>query len=252
MPEFRGQANEGVSFPLGGDGKRSTSATGRAIFADSIRAIDGDVAARIEHTKDWRKGYISPLKDIVLAAAQSTDNALTISRDGLLSCSQRFTFRRDGEEMSVPDAFATFRNRALTSATVSGKAAREESLSVPYQGRRLFGSELRRQIDHWVDQGIAEPSFGGALHAVLDHPEWIDLRDTDIVLLGAGAEMAPTRSLLRWGARVHAIDLPNPAIWERLIAITRSTPGTLRIPVPISEEDNPSLGGLHEIGRAHV
>ena len=248
MAESRSLNDEGVCFPLGGDNRRSTSATGRAIFADSIRAVDPQIAARIEHTRDWRKGYIAPLRDIVLAAAQSTDNALSISRHGLASADQRFTFQRAGSEMSLRDAMTSFNDRGLASVTVRGRAAREEELSLPYQGRRLFGDDLRRQVDDWIERGIAEPSFGEALHLVLDNPDWLDLRDVDIAILGAGAEMAPTRSLLRWGARVHAVDLPAPSVWERLIAITRSTSGSLRLPISLAADGTPPFvvdGDVH-------
>lgn len=248
MPDPRAIDTDGVSFPLGGDDRRSTSATGRAIFADSIRAVDPAIAARIEHTRDWRKGYIAPLRDIVLAAAQSTNNALSISRHGLASADQRFVFRRGGAETSLRDALQKFTRPGFASVTVRGRSAREEDLSVPYRGRRLFGDELRRQVDAWVERGIAEPSFGSAIHLVLDNPDWLDLRDIDIALLGAGAEMAPTRSLLRWGARVHAIDLQRPSIWEHLTSITRNTAGSLRIPIPLDSEGSPPFvvgGDVH-------
>ena len=248
MPDPHAVNVDGVCFPLGGDDRRSTSATGRAIFADSIRAVDPAIAAQIEHTRDWRKGYITPLRDIVLAAAQSTHNALSISRHGLASTDQRFAFRRNGQEMSLRAAIKEFDTPGLASVTVRGRSTREEDLSVPYKGQRLFGDDLRRQVDSWVARGIAEPSFGAAIHLVLDNPDWLDLRDIDIALLGAGAEMAPTRSLLRWGARVHAIDLPRPAIWEHLTSITRSTAGTLRIPIPLNKDGQPPFvvgGDVH-------
>ena len=69
MADNARSSSEGVAFPEGGDGRRSTSATGRAIFADSVRNVDPAIAARIEHTADWRGGYIGPLRDIVTAAA---------------------------------------------------------------------------------------------------------------------------------------------------------------------------------------
>ena len=232
----------GVNFPEGGDGRRSTSATGRTIFADSIRGVDPAIAARIEHTKDWRKGYLQPLRDITIAATRTPQAAIDISRAGLDSAHRRFTFTRNGEENPL---VGTPSRNDLASVVATGRAAREVDLSVPYRGRRLFGTELRRQVDAWVADGVAEPSFGAALHRVLDNPEWLDLHDVDIALLGAGAEMAPTRSLLRWGARVHAIDLPRPAVWERLIAITRSTAGSLRIPIPTTDGQAPFVvGGL--------
>ena len=232
----------GVNFPEGGDGRRSTSATGRTIFADSIRGVDPAIAARIEHTKDWRRGYLQPLRDITIAATRTPQAAIDISRAGLDSAHRRFTFTRNGEETPL---VGTPSGNDLASVVATGRAAREVDLSVPYRGRRLFGTELRRQVDAWVADGVAEPSFGEALHRVLDNPEWLDLHDVDIALLGAGAEMAPTRSLLRWGARVHAIDLPRPAVWERLIAITRSTAGSLRIPIPTTDGQAPFVvGGL--------
>ena len=108
-------------------------------------------------------------------------------------------------------------------------------LSIPYRGRRIFGSDLRKQVDQWVANGIAEPSFGTALHLLMDNPDWLDLSGTDIAVLGAGAEMAPTRSLLRWGARIHALDLPRPDIWRRLIDIARNTSGSIRVPISPSD-----------------
>jgi len=237
---------EGVCFPQGGDGKRSTSATGRAIFADSVRQADPTLAARIEHTRDWRSGYLTPLRDIVLTAARSPQAALTISSDGLASAHRRFTFERQGEQVTLAEGMAADRRPGFGSVTARGTAPRESELSLPYHGRRLFGDELRRQIDRWVEGGIAEPGFATALHLVLDNPDWLDLNGVDIAILGAGAEMGPTRSLLRWGANVHAVDLPRPEVWQRLLATARSTAGTLRVPIAFDERGNPPfvVGGI--------
>lgn len=231
----------GVTFPTGGDGKRSTLATGRAIFADCVRDVDTDLVDRIEQTKDWHSGYLRPVRDIVAAAATRPDAALTISQAGLESMRRRFRFNRDDSEIGLAESMEFYRKPGLASVTIHGTASREKDLSIPYRGRRLFGSDLRRQIDAWVDQGIAEPSFGAAVHLVLDHPGWLDLTGMDIAVLGAGAEMGPTRQLLRWGARVHAIDLPNPAVWNRLLSITRNTSGVLRVPIALDADGAPPL-----------
>lgn len=246
MTEGERSAVEGVCFPEGGDGHRSTTATGRAIFADSVRRVDPALAARIEHTSDWRKGYLAPLRDIVIAAATTASAAITVSEDGLESAGRRFAFVRDGASTSVAEAMQRHAQSRFASVTVRGVIPRETDLSLPYRGRRLFGDQLRQQIDRWVDGGIAEPGFGEALHLLLDNPDWLDLHDVDIAILGAGAEMGPTRSLLRWGANVHAVDLPRPALWERLIATTRSTAGSLRVPVPLGADGSPPfvVGGF--------
>jgi hypothetical protein len=222
---------DGVCFPQGGDGRRSTGATGRAIFADSARGVDAALAERIEHTRDWRSGYLRPVRDIVAAATKSPDAALTISSDGLASAHRRFRFARSGTEQSISEVMAQPGEARFDSVTIEGRVAADRDFSLPYQGKRLFGDDLRRQVDRWVLGGITEPSFAEAIHTLMDNPDWLDLRDVDIALLGAGAEMAPTRSLLRWGARVHAVDLPRPEAWRRLIEIARNTAGSLRVPV---------------------
>ena len=130
---------DGVSCPTGGDGRRSTTGTGRAIFADSVRAVAPELAARIEHTSDWRKGYIRPLRDIVAAAAATPESAVQISRDGLASAHRRFTFERDGQARLLGEAMATFTTPGYGAVNVRGLMPREGALSVPYRGRRLFG-----------------------------------------------------------------------------------------------------------------
>ena len=246
MADNARSSSEGVAFPEGGDGRRSTSATGRAIFADSVRTVDPAIAARIEHTADWRGGYIGPLRDIVTAAARRPDAALTVSRDGLESAHRRFVFARGGEQLPLWEAMRRWDAPGFGSVTVQGVIPPEPELSLPYRGRRLFGDDLRRQIDQWVTDGIAEPGFAEAMTLLLDNPDWMDLRDVDIAVLGAGAELGPTRSLLRWGARVHAVDLPRPDMWQRLIGITRGTAGSLRIPIALDENGQPPfvIGGF--------
>jgi hypothetical protein len=43
--------------------------------------------------------------------------------------------------------------------------------------------------------------------------------------------MGPLQALLRWGARVAAVDLPRPEVWRRLLATGRDGAGTLLVPV---------------------
>ena len=229
--------SEGVTFPAGGDGRVSSLATGRAILADSVRATDPQLAARIEHTDDWRHGYLAPFSDAVLAAATHPNLAVDMAREGLTSAHRRFQFSRNGE-LGPIDTSRSDGDR-LGTATIRGRAPGETGFSVPYGGQRLFGADLRHQLDRWVHDGIAEPEFAAALHLLLDHPQWLDLSDLQIAVMGAGAEMDPTRSLLRWGATVHAVDLPQAATWNRLIAIARATSGTLHIPLAAAEDDHP-------------
>src|SRR3712207_2021927 len=66
----------------------------------------------------------------------------------------------------------------------------------------------------------------------MDNREWLDLSDLHFVLLGAASEMGPLPELLRWGANVYAIELPQPRLWEKIVGIARAGRGTLHAPVP--------------------
>ena len=54
-------------------------------------------------------------------------------------------------------------------------------------------------------------------------------------MLGAGAEIGPLPSLLRWGVRVAAVDLARPAIWERVLGLRSA--GTILLPVDGSDAE---------------
>jgi hypothetical protein len=120
----------------------------------------------------------------------------------------------------------------LVGTEVVGTAEPEVGLSLPYRGERLRGDAIRRRVDDWVAHGVAEPTLAEAVDAVLRHPEWLRLEGRTVAVLGAGAEMGPLPSLLRWGARVAAVDLARPAIWERLTRLAHDGAGTLVVPGP--------------------
>jgi hypothetical protein len=105
-------------------------------------------------------------------------------------------------------------------------------LVLPYRGERLRGDDVRRRVDDWVTAGVVEPSLAEAVGAVLDNPDWLRLEGHTVAVLGAGAEMGPLPSLLRWGARVAALDLPRPAIWQRVLQLAQEGAGTLVAPRP--------------------
>ncbi|MEH0843481.1 hypothetical protein V6U81_13945 [Micromonospora sp. CPCC 205711] len=222
----------GVVFPRTGEG-RSTSAVGRAVVADALRAVDPVGARAAEHETNWRHGYLAHFRRLVEAGLLSRDAALTIARDGLASLHSRMTvIGADGRETGLAEVFAApTDHEPLETATVSGGGPIERELSLPYRGQRLRGDDLRRRLDAWVGAGVVEPSCAEAVGAVLANPDWLDLRDQQVVVLGAGAEMGPLPSLLRWGGDVLAVDLPRPELWRRVLQTARRHGGRLRLPV---------------------
>lgn len=222
----------GVEFPAAYDGSRSTTATGRAVVADALRAVDPAAARRTEAIKDWRSGYLTAIRDLVVVGAANPEAALAVSQAGLDSLHERFVWTADGVDRPLLPALADSDHEGMDTFEVIGRAQRIGEFSVPYRGRRLTGSDLHGQLDDWVARGIAEPTLADAVRAVMAHPRWLDLSDLQVVVIGAGAEMGPLRQLLDWGATVYAVDLPNEAVWNRIMSTAKDSAGRLAVPVP--------------------
>jgi hypothetical protein len=223
------ERDQGVLFPAGPDGRRSSAATGRAVWADAVRGVDDALAVRVEQARDWRKDYLRAVVDHTAAATRTPEGAVQVARAGLASLSERMRFERDGGTSTLADALRDGRD-VLVPATTKGEGKRERELALPYRGEVVRGDALRRQVDAWVGRGTVEPSCGAVLHQVLDNPAWLDLSDQAFALLGAGAEMGPLEPLLRWGAHVVGVDVAAPRIWDRLTRLAREGAGTLTAP----------------------
>ena len=239
--------SSGVVFPETG-GTRSTSALGRAVVADALRATDPVGAQAAERETNWRQGYLTHFRRLVEAGLLSDDAAVSIARSGLQALHQRMHATTGGGEVPVGELFERDTvDRPLETVTVQGTRARARELSVPFHGERLGGDALHRQLDAWTAAGSMEPSAADAVREVAANPDWLDLTGDRLVVLGAGAEMGPLRAVLSWGGDVVAVDLPRPEVWRRLLETARGSAGTLRVPVAsasgVGEERLPERAG---------
>jgi hypothetical protein len=216
--------DEGVRF-ASIDGSRSSQRAGKAIFADSVRAVDADLANRIERSKDWRKGYIDRVRDLVVAGAQSAKNASRIAADGLDSVSRNLAFARGGQDVPLRDAMRSGDASRLHAVVVEGTGERITELAVPHKGRVLRGDDLLRQLERWEADGIIEPSARDAVTQVVRNPAWLDLSDQYFALLGTASEMGPYEALTSWGANIVAFDLPRRHLWEQITSTARKGSG---------------------------
>lgn len=235
--------DEGVAFPLV-DGQRSTTATGNAIFADAARSIDPVLADAIEaDSSTWYQSYVEHAERLLRAELGAGADAVAVPEAGLESAHRRFEFIRDGEARSLSDALSHDRAPGLHTATVHGRGEREKDLAVPYRGEMLAGDPLHRQLDRWVEAGTVEPSFAEAIRLVVDNPDWLDLSDRTLVMLGAGAEMGPLDSFCRWNAHVVAIDLPGRQLWDRILDHVHSGPARVSVPTrtPLRDADQDAV-----------
>ncbi|QSB17312.1 hypothetical protein JQS43_13645 [Natronosporangium hydrolyticum] len=208
------------------------------MVAGALRRVDPVGARAAEQETNWRSGYLTHFRRLVEAGVDDPSAARQIARDGLATLHQQLRVRPTDQPAAAPEpplaeAFAGGWpvTEPLTTQVVTGPRAVEPELSVPYRGERLRGAGLQRQLDDWVERGIIEPSCAEAVRAVAANPDWLDLSDLTVAVLGAGAEMGPVHALLRWGGRIAAVDLPRPEIWSRLLPLAGRYAGELRIPV---------------------
>jgi len=223
--------DQGVVFPAGPDGRRSTAALGRAVVADALRPVDPTGALAAEHETNWRAGYLTHFRRLVEAGLPTAGAAQMIAGAGLASLHARMRVAGADGETGL-DALTTAPvGRSLRTAEVRGTAEPERELTLPFHGNRLRGDALMRRLDRWVDGGVVEPSCAEAVRTVAANPGWLSLPGSTVVVLGAGAEMGPLTALLRWGARVAGVDLPRAPLWERILETARGSAGTLLFPV---------------------
>ena len=228
--------NRGLDVAVGLDGRVSTTRVGRDVVTTAMNAVDPTAGNRITAVKNWRNDYIGPFRELVSTGTKNSAAAHNMAAAGLEELHRNAVFVRDGEQVPAREALIQADEPRFRSVTIQGDVAHDPGLTIPMHGARLFGPEVRRQLDLWVAKGVVERGFANALHSVLDNSEWLDLSDVTVVVLGAGAEMGPLRSLLRWGAHVIAVDLPRPEIWKRVIAVARNSSGRLSIPVPVDSK----------------
>ena len=231
MARMASDEQHGLVFPSDDEGRRSTSSVGRAVVADALRPVDPTGARAAEHETAWRSGYLPHFRRLVEAGLASADGAVESARAGLESLHGRM--RVVGPDGEVPLEAWPAGHSEIRTVDVKGEGEPLRELVLPYRGRRLRGDEIRRRVDLWTEAGVVEPSVARALDAVLANPDWLRLDGHTVAVLGAGAEMGPLPSLMRWGARVAAVDLARPPIWERVLRLGHEGAGTLAVPVPL-------------------
>jgi hypothetical protein len=201
-----------IDFPADETGRRSSAAFGRQVVADALRAADPAAADAAAAETDWRRGYLRHFRALVSAGLS---DGYQVAAAGLESVHKRMP--------------VTFEDPAQPFETVTtvGREARQAEVVLPYGKELLKGDALRKRLDAWVAAGVIEESCAVAVREVMDHPDWLDLSDQRLVVIGAAAEMGPVPAVLGWGGTVVVVDLP--AVWERVAAVPSA--GTLIAPV---------------------
>ncbi len=226
------EQEQGIVFPRSADGRRSTAAVGRAVVVDALHEVDPIGANNAAQETNWRSGYLAHFRRLLEAGLTSRKAALAIGTEGLSSLHDRMeVVTSNGSEVPLRSWTGSDAERGLDTIEVRGEGEVETEVSLPYHGRRLRGDDLHRRLDEWVVSGVIEPTAADAVRLVMDNPDWLRLEGHTVAVLGAGAEMGPLQALLRWGATVAAVDLPQAHIWQRVLDTARHGAGASLVPV---------------------
>ncbi len=197
----------------------------------ALAALDPAHAAEALREPRWRHAYPLHFRRLVEGGMRSPQAALASARAGLAAAWDSLHFVAQDGTCSLRDALAR-PHATLQTAMLRGNGdARPAPWHVPYRGQRLEGAAIKARIDEWNARGIIEPTAASALHRCLQHPEWFDLSDRTLVLLGAGSEAGPLRWLARWRARIVAVDIGRETVWQRIAGIVAEGNATLMAPV---------------------
>jgi hypothetical protein len=221
----------GLQWPLDAKGKRSTGAPGQRIVAAALRGLDAQAADAALAERDWRHAYPAHWRALVQAQAARPVGVVASARAGLAAAWAELPFVRAGRPHPLAEAMRAPQHGFQTLQLRGSGDAAPAAWTVPHQGRELSGDALARQIDRWEKHGICEPAHAAALRDCLAHPEWFDLSDQHLVLLGAGSEAGPLAWLARWRANLVGIDLARAATWKRIAATVAAGNATLMAPV---------------------
>ncbi len=95
-------------------------------------------------------------------------------------------------------------------------AGGNRGLEVPLSTTVLRGTELDSKIDSWVEYGCMEADAGAAIKEVNQTPLADEiLKGHCFVLIGAGSEMGPLRTLMQMGATVVGTGTRRASRWTR-------------------------------------
>src|SRR5205814_5783417 len=136
----------GVGFPASADGRRSTSALGRAVVADALRPVDPAGALGAEHETNWRSGYLVHFRRLIEAGLASKQAWLAIARGGLDSLHTRMRVAGPGGDEAGLGALLTAPARPrFVTAPVHGPGGAEREVAPPHHRGRPRGAALAPQ-----------------------------------------------------------------------------------------------------------
>lgn len=221
------KAVTGVALPSGYTGSSYLHALLRSAveaFPEALATADVPADARV-----FKKDFGAVLARFEAARAHATAR-VDIAEHLRSASAAAMRFCTADDEVPLAQAVAQERSRP-TLRQIATQGPGRLCPSVPVDGEEHVGEELRRWLTSANEHRYLTDAARERVERLLDRAEadegCITLRGERFALLGAGAELAPTRLLLAAGADVLWIDLREPP--DDLVAAT-DLGGTLHVP----------------------
>ena len=239
---------QGIVFANMDDGSRSTTKSGAAILAAALDRLNPAHAQAALRENHWRRTYPFHFRHLVEGGISSPDSALASANAGLNAAWEHLRWNDGASQITLRDAMNKPKVNFRTQTIIGKGDQRVAPWVVPINGESLSGDKLQVKIADWLVRGIIEPSAARALQRCIAHPEWFDLSDRHMVVLGAGSEAGPLRWLTRWRANIVAMDINRPEVWQRIAELTLQGNGTLQAPVRDNGVSDSDMDWQHVAG----
>jgi hypothetical protein len=192
---------------------RSASEILHSALLEGVHAsgLDASDLALSDAAGVFRKTYTGVLPHF--EAARLTHHARHVIASHVVKALQKqIVWQTDKDEIPITDALRVAAE-PLSVGVVSGRAQGAWKPRIHYGGKDWSGSTLDALADVLVQRQVISSAAGQALSHVKAHVlegDTLGLRGRRIAMLGAGAEMAPTRFWLEAGADVLWLDTTPP------------------------------------------
>jgi hypothetical protein len=166
-----------------------------------------------EDPKTFRKTFASVVPRFEAARVGSKDRS-AIARRVTLEAAAALVYRdASGTERPLAQTLAEPADAGLPLCTRAGTGTRDLAIEIPFEGESFSGPRAREIVDRLEAEHATTPAAAQGLRRILElGAAGLDLSGRKFVLLGAGAELAPTPLLLAAGADVLWIDVTDPKL----------------------------------------
>jgi hypothetical protein len=235
----RQQLTRGVALPA----QHTGSTLFHAVLSEAVEQFPAALrpAQLPTQASAWKRNYGAVLARFEACRASSPQR-VEIARFVLSRSLAALQFVQDGTPRPLAEHLAE-QVQAPKFKQQSLGAEPRFHVEIPFEGEVFRGRGALALIDRLAEQDDltagARAAFTWIIERIESQGGVLDLRDQRFVLLGAGAELAPTAALLNAGAQVLWVDVATP---ERFLKAHGVEAGTLlESTQPLNLLENPAL-----------